>query len=114
MSNPDASEQYVNAVDTKVVVSTPKSLSGKHYGKAFSWGVICLVGLTLVFALIYRNFSAEGIGRFVAMTMIASAVTGCAANRGAVARSFTRIGGIYFLVLLAVWLISSVGAFRST
>jgi hypothetical protein len=65
--------------------------------------------LTLTFALIYRNFPAEGFGRFLAMTMISAGVTGSIANRGRVTRSFVNVGGIYFLVLLAVWLISNFG-----
>ena len=112
MSNPDVSEQSVNAVGAKAAATVPKGLSGNNYGKAFSWGVIWLVGLTLIFALIFRNFSAEGIGRLFAMTLIVSATTGWIVNRGAVLRSFTRVGGIYFLVLLLVWLISSVGAMQ--
>ena len=56
-----------------------------------------------------RNFSAEGFGRFLAMTMIAAGVTGSIANRGGVTRSFVKVGGIYFLVLLAVWLLTSFG-----
>lgn len=112
MNHPDVSNRSEDAVTAGEVVSIQKVPTAKHYGKAFSWGVIWLVGLTLIFALIYRNFSTEGIGRFFAMTMIASAITGWLANRGAVLRSFTRVGGIYFLVLLLVWLISSVGAMQ--
>lgn len=109
MSNPDVSNQSVDAVSAEQVAPTPKVPVGKNYGKAFAWGFIWLVGLSLIFTLIYRNFSAEGFGRFLAMTMIASGITGWTANRGAVARSFTKVGGIYFLVLLAVWVISSFG-----
>ena len=113
MSNPDTTNRSVDANTAGEVVPMQKVSAGKSYGKAFSWGVIWLVGLSLAFALIYRNFSAEGFGRFFAMTMIASAVTGWIANRGTATRSFTKVGGIYFLVLLALWLISSVGALRS-
>ena len=109
MSNPDVSNQSVDAVSAAQAAPTPKVPVEKNYGKAFLWGAIWLVGLTLIFSVIYQNFSAEGFGRFLAMTMIASAVTGWTANRGAVTRSFTKVGGIYFLVLLAVWLISSFG-----
>ena len=109
MSNPNLSSPPVASVTTDAVEPAPKAPAGKNYGKAFSWGAIWLVGLTLTFTLIYRNFSAEGFGRFLAMTMIAAGITGSIANRGGVTRSFVKVGGIYVLVLLAVWLISSFG-----
>ena len=112
MSNPDVSNQSVDAVSAAQVAPTPKVPVEKNYGKAFLWGAIWLVGLTLIFSVIYQNFSAEGFGRFLAMTMISSAVTGSIANRRAVTRSFAKVGGIYFLVLLVAWLISSFGASR--
>ena len=109
MSNSDTSNPPVAAITTEEMVPAAKAPVGKSYGKAFSWGAIWLAGLTLAFTLIYRNFPAEGFGRFLAMTMIAAGITGSIANRGGVARSFVKVGGIYVLVLLAVWLISSFG-----
>ncbi len=114
MSTPDVSNPSVNVEAAEAVAPIQKLLAGKNYGKAFSWGVIWLVGLTLIFSVIYQNFSAEGFGRFLAMTMIASAVSGSIASRRAVTRSFATAGGIYFLVLLAVWLITSFGTLRGS
>lgn len=109
MTNPVNPNAPVATLTTEDVAPAPQATARKNYRKAFSWGVIWLVGFTLTFTLIYSNFSAEGFGRFLAMTMIAAGATGSISNRGGVTRSFVKVGGIYFLVLLAVWLISSFG-----
>lgn len=84
----------------------------RPYTMAFAWGGIWLVLLTLGFTAAYANFSAEGFGRFLGMTMLASAVTGFQGKRSTNAWDFWKVGVVYILVLIGVWLISSYGAMQ--
>jgi len=84
----------------------------RPYAMAFAWGGIWLVLLTLGFTAAYGNFSAEGFGRFLAMTMLASAVTGFQGKRSTNAWDFWKVGVVFILALIGVWLISSYGAMQ--
>lgn len=81
----------------------------KPYQNAFTWGGIWLVISTGALSLINQNFSAEGFGRMFALTMISHAIVGFLARRSKSAWSFTKVGVVYFVVALIVFLISSYG-----
>lgn len=80
--------------------------------KAFTWGGIWLVVSTGALSLLYQNFSAEGVGRMFALTMISAAIAGLLAKRSKSAWSFSKVGVVYFVVALIVLLISSYGAMQ--
>ena len=84
----------------------------KPYQKAFAWGVIWLVISTGALSVMYQNFSAEGFGHMFALTMLSSAIVGYLAKRNKSAWSFTKVGLVYFVVALIVFLISSYGAMQ--
>jgi hypothetical protein len=89
----------------------PKSTKTEHpYRKAFAWGGIWLVVLTVAFTLAYGHFAAEGFGRFIGMTMLPSAICGYIANRSKAPWTFWKMGCIYAMVALVVFVISSYGA----
>lgn len=82
------------------------------YRKAFAWGGAWLVLLTMGFSLYYGQFSAEGFGRFLGMTMVPSAICGHMASRSKAPWTIWKIGGIYLLIALAVFFVSSYGALK--
>jgi len=92
--------------------STTLQKTHHAYRKAFAWGGAWLVTLTIGFTLFYGQFSAEGFGRFFGMTMLPSAICGYMANRSKMPWTFWKIGGIYLLIALAVWVLSSPGLFN--
>jgi hypothetical protein len=93
-------------------VTPVETRTRQPYAKAFAWGGIWLAILTIGFSVAYGNFSAEGFGRFVGMTAIPAIVVGFQASRSKSVWSFWKIGGIYFLAAIAVWLVSSYGAMQ--
>jgi len=84
----------------------------KPYQKAFAWGGIWIFLSTVLLSIVYQIFSAEGFGRMFALTMISSAIVGFMAKRSKSAWSFTKVGVVYFLVAIVVFLISSYGAMK--
>ena len=84
----------------------------RPYAMAFAWGGIWLVLLTLGFTAAYGNFSAEGFGRFLGMTMLSAAIVGFQAKRSSTAWDFWKMGVVYVIAIVAVWLISSYGAMQ--
>lgn len=69
-----------------------------------------LAGLCLIFSLVYSNFSIEGFGRFFGITMLSSFVTGFQAKRSKAPWSPVRVVGVYMLVIVCAFVISSYGA----
>ena len=61
MRNSDVLNPSVRTVAAEEVAPIQKVPDGTNYGKAFSWGFIGLVGLSLTFTLIYRNFFGRRI-----------------------------------------------------
>ena len=93
--------------------NTTSSAETDHpYRKAFAWGGIWLVLLTLGFSVAYGHFAAEGFGRFIGMTMVPAAICGYLAKGSKMSWSFWKVGVIYFAIALLVFLISSYGAMQ--
>ena len=84
----------------------------KPYQKAFTWGGLWLVISMGALSVMYQNFSAQGFGRMFALTMISAAIVGFLAKRSKSPWRFTKIGLVYFVVALIVFLISSYGAMQ--
>lgn len=84
----------------------------RPYAKAFAWGGLWLVALTVGFTIAYGHFSAEGFGRFVAMTGVPALLVGYLAKRSSTAWGFWKIGAVYVVAAIAFVLISSYGAMQ--
>lgn len=84
----------------------------RPYRTAFIIGLVFLVGFCLIFSLVYSTFSIEGFGRFFGITMLSSFVTGFQAKRSKAPWSSVKFMGVYILVILVVFLISSYGAMQ--
>lgn len=89
-----------------------KVITKKPYQKALAWGGFWLVISCAALTVTYRNFSAEGMGRLLALTLISSAIVGFMASRAKTPWSLLKVGLIYFAVAVLLLLISSYGALQ--
>lgn len=97
----------------------------RPYSKAFAWGGIYFVILSIGLTVAYGYFSLEGFGRLFAptmipfaieafgrlftLTMISSAICGFQATRSKTPWSFWKVGGFYLLVALVLLIITAYG-----
>ena len=84
----------------------------KPYRTSFILGVFFLFGLTLIFNMIFENFSAEGFGRWFGITMFSSFITGFQAKRSKAPWSKAKFVGVYTLVIFVVFLMTIFGDMR--
>jgi hypothetical protein len=90
------------------IAALPKT--SQPYGKAFLWGGTLLLVLSAGLSLTYGNFSAEGFGRLLALSATSSFLAGFLAKRSNTPWSFWKIGGVFLLMAVGCWLLSSYGA----
>ncbi|MET1079874.1 MAG: hypothetical protein ABWY06_17820 [Pseudomonas sp.] len=79
------------------------------FRQAFTWGALWLVGITAGLSIAYGNFSAEGCGRVLVLTLITAFCTAMIARKSRTPWGFFKVGAVFLGVMLVFLLVASFG-----